>query len=59
MSFDDCRPTRQWLQQAPAGIFADDSNRPSSQRELLTLTESIHIEKLPGSRTRDLAPRAA
>ena len=26
---------------------------------LLTLTESIHIEKLPGSRTRDLMPRGA
>ena len=26
---------------------------------LLTLTESIHIEKLPGSRTRDLVPRGA
>ena len=31
----------------------------SQQRELLTLTESIHIEKLPGSRTRDLVPRGA
>jgi hypothetical protein len=25
-------PTRQWLQQTATGIFADDSNRPNSQR---------------------------